>query len=145
MLIKNDEIEIETDEGICIYDISSKVEDFLRSTAITIGQLSVTVRHTTAALTVNENEERLLEDFKVLLNKLVPASGRYMHNDLYLRDVTIHEPKNAQSHLLSMIFRTTEMIPVVNADLAISNSQSVFLIELDGPRTRTLFLQVMGE
>ncbi|CAA9573899.1 Uncharacterized protein AF2050 (similar to YjbQ) [uncultured Synechococcales cyanobacterium] len=102
-------------------------------------------RHTTTALAINENEERLLADVKVYLQKLAPKSERYLHNDLHLRDVPEDEPINAHSHLMAITLSTTEVIPVVDRKLALGTYQSVLLFELDGPRKRTVLCQVSGD
>lgn len=145
MLIKNQEIEVETDTGICIYNITPQIEELLEATAVKNGQIIVFSRHTTTALAINENEERLLEDVKVFLEKLAPPSGKYLHNDLHLRIVPPDEPINAHSHLMAMMLSTSEVIPVVNGQLALGTWQSVLFFELDGPRKRKVFVQISGE
>jgi len=54
------------------------------------------------------------------------------------------EPINAHSHLLSMILGSSESIPVHNGKLVLGQWQSVMLVDLDGPRDRTVGIQVMG-
>jgi thiamine phosphate synthase YjbQ (UPF0047 family) len=54
------------------------------------------------------------------------------------------EPINAHSHLLSMLLGSSESIPVVNGSLVIGQWQSVLLVDLDGPRDRTVGIQLMG-
>ncbi|WP_010479161.1 secondary thiamine-phosphate synthase enzyme YjbQ [Acaryochloris sp. CCMEE 5410] len=100
---------------------------------------------TTTALAINEYEERLLEDIKVYLHKLAPANQRYLHNDLHLRDVPEDEPENAHSHLMAITLSSSEVVPIVEGQLALGTYQSVLLLELDGPRQRTVFLQLSGE
>lgn len=102
-------------------------------------------RHTTTALAINEDEERLLEDVKVHLEKLVPSSGTYLHNDLHLRDVPPDEPINAHSHLMAMMLSTSEVIPIADGKLALGTWQSILFFELDGSRKRTVFLQICGD
>ncbi len=110
------------------------------------GQVLVFSRHTTTALAINEDEERLLEDVKVFLNKLAPVGDHYLHNDLHLRvGIPDDEPMNAHSHLMAMMLTTSEVIPVVDGKLALGTYQSILFFELDGPRQRTVFCQVMGE
>ena len=145
MLIKNEVIEVETDKGINIYNITPQILKILESTSIKNGQVLVFSRHTTTALAINENEERLLEDVKVHLRKLAPESGRYLHNDLHLRDVPPDEPINAHSHLMAMMLSTSEVIPIVDSQLALGTWQSILFFELDGPRKRTVFVQISGE
>ena len=145
MQIKNEVIEVETDLGICIYNITPQIVKILEATSIKNGQVLVFSRHTTTALAINENEQRLLEDVKIHLGKLAPPSGSYLHNDLHLRDVPPDEPINAHSHLMAMMLSTSEVIPIVDGKLALGTWQSVLFFELDGPRKRTVFVQICGE
>jgi secondary thiamine-phosphate synthase enzyme len=68
-----------------------------------------------------------------------------MHNDLHLRDVPPDEPMNAHSHLMAMMLSTSEVIPIVHGQLALGTWQSVLFFELDGPRKRSVFVQISGE
>lgn len=54
------------------------------------------------------------------------------------------EPINAHSHLLSMLLGSSESIPVVNGDMVVGQWQSVLLVDLDGPRDRTVGIQFLG-
>lgn len=54
------------------------------------------------------------------------------------------EPVNAHSHLLSMLLGNSLAVPVAGGDLQLGTWQSIILVELDGPRTRTVGVQVMG-
>lgn len=145
MPIVNKIIEIETQPAINIHNLTSQIQDLINATAIKNGQALVFSRHTTTALAINENEERLLEDIKVFLRKLAPESDRYLHNDLHLRDVPEDEPINAHSHLMAMMLNTSEVIPIVDGKLALGTWQSILFFELDGPRKRTISLQIAGE
>ncbi|HEY9602172.1 MAG TPA: secondary thiamine-phosphate synthase enzyme YjbQ [Allocoleopsis sp.] len=145
MQIINQVIDVKTDEGIGIYNITPQLVELLQETGIKNGQVLVFSRHTTTALAINENEERLLEDVKVHLKKLAPPTDRYLHNDLHLRDVPDDEPMNAHSHLMAMMLSTSEVVPVVDGQLALGTWQSVLFFDLDGPRKRTVFVQISGE
>jgi len=145
MPILNKLLEIETESGITICNVTPHIEKLLAQTSIHNGQLLIFSRHTTTALAINENEQRLLEDIKVYLRKLAPDSDRYLHNDLHLRDVPDNEPMNAHSHLMAMTLSTSEVIPIVDGKLALGTWQSVLFFDLDGPRKRTLFVQITGE
>lgn len=138
-------IEIETEPKINIHNITTQIQDFIASTSIKNGQVLVFSQHTTTALSINENEVRLLEDIKVFLQKIAPESDSYLHNDLHLRDVPEDEPINAHSHLIAMMLNTSEIIPIVDGKLALGTWQSVLFFELDGPRKRTVFVQISGD
>jgi secondary thiamine-phosphate synthase enzyme len=146
MQIINEIIEIVTDNNIGIYNITPQIEKILAKTSIQNGQALIFSRHTTTALTINEYEERLLKDLKVYLNKLAPSSEKYLHNDLHLRpNLPPDEPMNAHSHLMAMTLSTSEVIPVIDGKLGLGTWQSVLFCELDGPRSRTLLIQVCGQ
>ena len=145
MLITNKIIEIETNEGINIHNITPQIQAIISSSEIKQGKVLVFSRHTTTALSINENESRLLEDVKVFLQKLAPSSDKYLHNDLHLRgDNPPDEPMNAHSHLMAMMLRSSEIIPIVDGKLALGTYQSVLFFELDGARRRTVFCQISG-
>lgn len=146
MPIINQLIELETDQGINIYNITPQLKDLLENSSVKNGQVLVFSRHTTTALAINEYEERLLEDVKVYLRKLAPESDKYLHNDLHLRNnIPPDEPMNAHSHLMSMTLSTSEVIPVVDGKLALGTWQSVLFFDLDGPRKRNVLVQISGE
>ena len=145
------EIHLPTLEGISIHDITPTLEEIVSMSKIKSGSMTVLSKHTTTSIFINEYESRLQDDIRQYLGKLAPASDPYLHNDLHLRpatyedknrielDTTVekwraNEPKNAHSHLLSMLIGSSESIPIVNGKLGIGRWQSVMMIELDGPR-----------
>ncbi|MEM9212795.1 MAG: secondary thiamine-phosphate synthase enzyme YjbQ [Cyanobacteria bacterium P01_F01_bin.150] len=146
MAIVHQVISIETHRSIELVDLSAQVQSVVSSSGIQSGQVLVFSRHTTTALAINEYEERLLVDIETYLKKLAPERATYLHNDLHLRkDVPDDEPINAHSHLMAMTLHNSETIPVVDGKLALGTYQSVLLCELDGPRKRTVSVQVSGE
>lgn len=54
------------------------------------------------------------------------------------------EPINAHSHLISMLLGSSESIPVVDGKMVIGQWQSILLVDLDGPRDRTVGIQFLG-
>ena len=144
MLIKHKIETLSTEAGIKIYNITHQIQDFLETSGIQNGQILVFSRHTTTALGINENEERLLADLQVYLRKLAPENDKYLHNDLHLRIVPEDEPMNAHSHLMALTLHNHEMIPVIDGKLGLGTWQSILFFELDGPRERTFLIQAMG-
>ncbi|MDK3155705.1 secondary thiamine-phosphate synthase enzyme YjbQ [Kamptonema cortianum] len=145
MNIKSELLNIETETGIQIYNLTPQVQDWIERVGLQNGQITLFSRHTTTALAINEYEERLLVDIKAYLNKLAPENDRYLHNDLHLRVVPPDEPMNAHSHLMAMTLSTSEVIPVMDSKLALGTWQSLLFFELDGPRQRTVLVQALGE
>ena len=138
-------IELETGEGISLHDIMPDIKQSVTESGINNGFVTVTSQHTTTAITINEYEERLLEDVKQFLTRLIPPDDSYLHNDIALRDCPEDEPENAHSHLAAMLLGSSEVIALAEGELALGQYQSVMLYELDGPRTRKVSIQIYGE
>jgi len=138
-------IELQTGDGIALHDIMSELKTAVVKSGIKNGFVTVTSQHTTTAISINENEERLVEDVKAFLNRLVPASDKYLHNDIALRNCPPDEPENAHSHLAAMLLGSSEVISLIDGNLVLGQYQSVMLYELDGSRQRTVNVQVIGE
>jgi secondary thiamine-phosphate synthase enzyme len=138
-------IELETGEGISLHDLMPGIKDAVTQSGIKNGFVTVTSQHTTTAIAINENEERLLEDVKTFLTRLIPPGDRYLHNDIALRDCPEDEPENAHSHLAAMLLGSSEVIALAEGELVLGQYQSVMLYELDGPRQRKVNVQVYGE
>ena len=145
MLIKNCKLQLTTGNGIALHDVTPEVESCLANSGIRTGFVTITSRHTTTALTINENEARLLEDVKMFLTQLIPPGAKYLHNDIHLRDCPPDEPENAHSHLAAMLLGSSEVVPVSEGGLVLGQYQSIMLVELDGSRSRNLTVQICGE
>lgn len=145
MAIAHSILKLSTQEPLGIYDVTAQIQAFVDQTGVQAGQVLVFSRHTTTALAINEYEVRLLTDIRAYLQKLAPAGDRYLHNDLHLRQVPPDEPENAHAHLMAMTLSTSKVVPIVAGKLALGTYQSILFLELDGPRQRTLFVQVTGE
>jgi secondary thiamine-phosphate synthase enzyme len=137
--------ELSTGDGIDMVNLDDVVGHVLRESGVNNGILTVSSRHTTTAVIVNEYEQRLLDDLESFFGRLVPSTDSYRHNDIHLRDCPDDEPENAHSHIIAMLLSAAQVIPVVNGKLQLGKWQSVILCELDGPRNRQVNLQVMGE
>jgi len=97
--------------------------------------------HTTTALFINEWQDALLEDFRAVLEQLVGREGKWRHDDPAYSDC---ERKNAVSHLRGFILGPSVSLQVRNAKVLLGTWQSIILAELDGPRNRSVSVQVMG-
>jgi len=138
-------IELETGDGIALHDLMPDINNAVAKSGIKNGFVTVTSQHTTTAIAINENEERLVEDVKAFLSRLIPAGDKYLHNDIAIRDCPPDEPENAHSHLAAMLLGSSEVIALAAGELVLGQYQSVMLYELDGPRHRKVNVQVYGE
>jgi len=138
-------LSLSTGAGIAVHDITPQVRTLVTESGIDSGFLTLTSRHTTTAITVNENEERLLEDVRRFFTHLAPPGEAYLHNDIQLRDCPPDEPKNAHAHLLAILVGSSEVIPILDGAPDLGSWQSIMLVELDGPRKRSVSLRFFGD
>ncbi len=137
-------VKITTQPGTGLHNITPGIREIINASGITEGIVAITSQHTTTAVTINEDEERLREDIRQYFEKLVPADRPYLHNDIHLRDCDPDEPENAHSHLIAMLLGSSESIAVQDGKLLLGQWQSLFMVELDGPRNRNISVQVVG-
>jgi secondary thiamine-phosphate synthase enzyme len=134
------EITVPTTRRVEFVDITSRVRDALAKSGISDGQVTVFTSHTTGAIKVNERCERLQGDMLEMLDRAVPG-GDYRHDA-----ATVDGRPNARGHLMALFMSSSETIPAVKGDLALGSWQSIFFVELDGPRERrSVVVRIMGE
>ncbi len=136
MIIK-DSLVINSRTRFQIIDITSYINEKIDKSSVSLGLINIFTKHTTSAIIINENEEGLGYDIQNLLYDLIPESNEYSH------DLIDH---NAHSHLKSLFLSPQETVPIVDGRMDLGTWQSVFFIELDGPRSkRKIDLTIMGE
>ncbi len=130
----------ETTSPVQIIDITADVKSALASSGLQTGIVTLITQHTTAFVNINENEAKLLEDMVTFLKRLVPKDGNYLHNN-----APVDGRDNAHSHLMGLFMNSSETIPFDAGRLLLGSWQSIFLVELDGPRQkRGILAQVTG-
>lgn len=140
-------LEISTGSSPAFFDITEDVEDCVRRSEIRNGFALVFSRHTTAAITIQENEPLLITDLCSTLERFAPQNTHYRHNDFSVRTVHMHEDEcpNGHSHCQHLVLGTSENIPVIDGDMALGEFQRIFVVELDPEReTRQVLVQAMG-
>ena len=139
-------IRIETECPTQFIDLTSELEAFVAASGIQFGLLNVQSLHTTTAIVVNEHEPLLLTDMAGLLERLAPVDDVYRHDNVTLRSVNcvLGEPPNGHSHCRALLLGSTAALNVVAGELQLGRWQRVFLVELDGPRTRDVSLLLVG-
>jgi len=140
-----DLVRLRTERCLQFVDLRDLVEERVRRSGVREGMVTVQSRHTTAAVLVNENELLLLQDFEDLLRRWAPADAPYRHNDLKARGGALADERpNGHAHARALLLGASVCLNVAEGQLDLGEWQSVFLVELDGPRDRTLSIQVLG-
>ncbi|WP_455644771.1 secondary thiamine-phosphate synthase enzyme YjbQ [Methanosphaera sp.] len=136
MLIKYDEIHISSQENIEIINITNQISKIIQKHGLENGLINISTKHTTSSIMINEDEKGLKKDYINFLEKIVP-------NDNYYHD---RIDNNAKSHLKSMLTTPTQTLPIINGKISLGTWQSIFFVELDGPRqNRIINITLMGE
>jgi len=134
-------IKVRTEGREELYNLSNTVRDFVKSSGIRAGMVNVASLHTTSAIFINEWQDALVHDVKSYLSSLINKDSYYRHNDPAWSDCDRH---NADSHLRSLMLGMNLNLQIADGELVLGEWQSIIMAELDGPRERTLKIQVMG-
>jgi len=134
-------LNLSTKENIEFIDITERLESLIKD--VNEGHIVVLTQHTTTGLWINEAEEGLIKDMKRKLEEFAPTEHYYEHDDFKKRKCLEDERRNGFSHLRTIFFNSSIAIPVKSGKLMLGKYQSVFFVELDGPReNRTLIAHV---
>lgn len=128
-------------ERMELSNITDRINDVVRKSGVKDGIVHLQTLHTTTAVFINEWQDALLHDVKVFFEKVVDQEGYYRHNDPEFSDC---ERQNADAHMRGMLMGQTLCLQVRNATVLLGTWQSIILAEFDGPRNRTLAVQVSG-
>lgn len=124
-----------------IVDITKQIRDIMLGADIKEGILLVNALHTTCALFVNEFQGALVEDLRTMLERLVAEGAGYRHDDPRYSDC---ERGNASSHLRAALLGRSVALGISGGELSLGRFQSILFAELDGPRCRSIDIQIMG-
>jgi secondary thiamine-phosphate synthase enzyme len=139
-------ILLETKKQFEIVDITSHVQSAAAETGIKNGLISVFCPHTTAAVRINHNEPLLMQDIMKTLYKMVPIDISYSHDLFEVRqNVSPNERSNGHAHIKAFLLGSSETLPIEKSKLVLGGKQSVFFVELDGGRSRQVFVKILGE
>ncbi len=142
MRTKLETLSLKTEEKQQLINITSRVKEFVNSSGMKNGFIGLFSQHTTAALVISEFQNALLDDIRSFLGRIVEDELPYKHNSPEFSDC---DRRNAVSHLRSLLFNNSVMLPVCAGELVLGQFQSVILAEMDGPRERKLTVQFVGE
>ena len=121
------EFHVHTKKKIERHDITDQVTKAAARLEVESGALLVSLPHTTAAVSVGENwDEDVTHDVERALAAWVPGV-RFDHGE-----------GNSPAHFLSEAIGVSCLVPLQKGRPLLGQWQGIFLIELDGPRDRTV-------
>jgi secondary thiamine-phosphate synthase enzyme len=128
-------IEIKTRARQEFVDLTADVERIVAASGVASGVCVITVPHTTAGVTVNENADPdVRADLAVTLRRVVPDALPYAHGE-----------GNSPAHVKASLVGSSATLIVEGGKLQLGTWQGIFFCEFDGPRTRKAWVQVLGK
>lgn len=130
-------LTVSTKDKCQLIDLTEHVEEIVSESKVETGLCLVHASHATAAIICNEHESGLIHDILNKVKELFPPNAGYLHDRI---------DDNASSHVASALIGASRTFPVQNGRLVRGTWQNIFLLELDGPRTRrSVSVQILGE
>jgi secondary thiamine-phosphate synthase enzyme len=130
------QLTVTTERHSQLIDITKLVRESV--TGLTGSAVLVYVPHTTAGLTINEHADPLVaRDFEMALEQIAPEEWGWQHIE--------EGEENAPSHIRAALMGPQVVIPLTDeGELALGTWQGIFFCELDGPRTRSVYVSVLA-
>ncbi|AGL01501.1 secondary thiamine-phosphate synthase enzyme YjbQ [Desulfoscipio gibsoniae] len=116
-------------------DLTTEIGILINKSNISEGFCQIYAPHTTAGITINEGHDpSVVNDILMQLNKLVPHSGGYTHQE-----------GNSDAHIKAFLAGAGKTVLVTGGKLLLGTWQRIFFCEFDGPRRRKVFIKITGD
>ena len=126
------QLHIQSSRRNQMIDITDDIELFVQEKNVRDGFVIVYVPHTTAGVTINEGADpSVQQDLIETLKRLVPEDGSYHHSE-----------GNSDAHIKASLLGSSVTVLIQNGSLLLGTWQHIFFYEGDGPRSRTVYLQL---
>jgi secondary thiamine-phosphate synthase enzyme len=133
------ELVLQTQGYSDIKNITERVQDIVRESGIVSGMVNIFVIGSTASVSTIEYEPALVQDVQQELEKWIPSTLHSLHSQTWGDD-------NGFSHIRATLMGPGITVPVVEGKVLLGTWQQIIVIDHDNrPRTRRIYVQVMGE
>jgi secondary thiamine-phosphate synthase enzyme len=138
-MVFGEEFILETKGFSDIKDVTGKVQDIVSKSKIKNGLVHIFAVGSTASVTTIEYEPALVEDMRDQLESFAPHSMESRHSRTWGDD-------NGFSHIRATFMGPGMTAPVSKGNIMLGTWQQIAVIDHDNrPRSRKMFIQVMGE
>ena len=128
------ELTVRTQRRTQLIDITNQVREAVDGNGG--AAVLVYVPHTTAGLTINEHADpAVARDFEAALERMVAEDWGWQHVEA--------GEENAPSHIRAALMGPQVLVPLRDGELALGTWQGIFFCELDGPRTRSVYVTAL--
>ena len=116
-------------------DLTGQIQEAIRESGVQEGLCHLSVPHTTAAITINENADPSVKaDILMVLNKIISDKEPYRHLE-----------GNSPAHIKASLIGPQLTLLVSGGRLVLGTWQGIYFCEFDGPRSRRLHLKVVAD
>ncbi len=127
--------ELHTQKRNEFVEITDRVRHAVKQARVRQGSVVVYCPHTTAAITINENADPdVVHDMLLWFERAIP------HVQAGFR----HGEGNSDSHIKASLVGSSGTVLIEDGELVLGRWQGIYFCEFDGPRTRTVRVQVTG-
>lgn len=139
MIQMTGEVTMKT-SGRNLYDMTEKIDSWIKSSPIQDGLLTLYIRHTSASLLIQENyDPEVLWDMERFFDRLVPQGDPLFRH-------TTEGPDDMPAHIRAALTATSLSVPVRSGRLALGTWQGIFLYEhRTAGHLRTVLVHLIGE
>lgn len=127
------EFSISTQNKHQLLNITEKIKEIVKESKVKSGLILVFTLHTSAAILLNENEQGLKEDWFKVFEKITSGID-FSHNQ---------NDDNGNAHIISSLIGNQKTFIIEQGELVLGTWQQIFLLELDGPRTRKVIIKII--
>jgi len=125
------------------HKITKEVHEIVESSPVKNGMVLVLTSHTTTGIIVNEGLPCVETDLNDTLTRIAPLEMNYAH--AHFLPSYGATGNNSTGHIKSMISGNHCIFPVIDGKIVCGGAQDIYLIEFDGPQTRTVYVELIGE
>lgn len=128
-------------------NLSDIVREVTMRSGVKHGQVTVHSPHTTTSIVLNESETGFLNDFRRIIDGMIPVDAYYEHDDHEVRTENLQEDEfiNGHAHCRQLLTGASSVtIPVVEGEVLLGTWQRVLFAELDQARDRRVIFHVQG-
>lgn len=138
-MVHQQQLTLQSDGHGHMHDLTGEVAEVVRRSGVATGVAQVFSVGSTSAVGVVEFEPGLKRDVPEMLDRLIPPSRQYGHEQAW------HDG-NGHSHLQATMLGPSLAVPISDGQLVLGTWQQVFHLDCDvRPRQRTVVVTVLGE
>ena len=141
LIVHAESLDLQTTDRVQLVDLTDQLRELVRRSPVREGTASLWSLHTTCGVFINEAQAALHADIRRLLEQIVARDGVWLHNDPAHSDC---DRMNADAHLRAMLLGHGLTLQITGGDIVLGAWQRVLAAEMDGPRTRSVRVQLMG-